>query len=165
MNDWRDFTAMDIQVALTSTKYVVSDEKVRNIDSPVCVAEMNLKVLGLVFNYHQNPKELDQFIFLCVKEMLEEVDVDVEKRTIIVGNKTCPLVIFTARPLGVSIFEDSFFLRWSAYKMMLFEMHFFVDENTTVALNAVYDGHNKKWTEPKKSLNPNIRVLDFPNQN
>jgi hypothetical protein len=159
MNDWGNSPGQDIRVALTATRYVAINKKIQDLDAPVCVAEMDLQMMFGILT--QRNETLEHFLSLCTQEMMKSVNIDVEKRSVIIGGD-CPLVYFNARPAGVSEFEDAFFERWAICGMLVFEMQIIVNPKTTVSISAIYNDQQKIWSEPKTSFDPMIQIIHTP---
>jgi hypothetical protein len=127
---------------------------------PICVIEMGMTLFG--FSPSDNEK-FELIIVNVLNEMLTEVHINVEERTVIIGDTQCPLVSYKAFPVGDKLFEDAFFSRWRACKTLMFEMQILKDQNTTLSISALYDDSEKKWSMIESSLNPKFIVFSPQN--
>lgn len=153
--DWNDFPGSDVRVVLTTTKFVTFNP-MKNVDCPVCVVEMGM----LMFGFSPSDNEKFEYVMAdAVKEMLTNVDINVEERTVFIGGLDCPLVSYKAFPIGEKLFEDAFFSRWAVCKTLAFEMQILKDQGTILTVSAVYNDQEKKWSEIESSLNPKFIVF------
>lgn len=116
----------DINVALTTTGHTVAVQDAseflkvtKDADIPVCVANIGLGMFGFGINAEQFELRWAQ---ICI-EMAKTVQVDVEKKTVFVGedptDTNTGLVEYTE--LGQGLCASDFFRRWNETHTMVFE--------------------------------------------
>jgi len=159
-------SAMDIGVALTTTKHMSVDYNEISTsvsliieDIPVCVVDMTFMIIPI-------DEDMKQFIATTLKNSLGKVFIDTEKRFLFIGedpsNEDTGMIVY--QEPRHTIFTDDFFNRWSEIKHMFLEFKVFnqnIEKNTTDKLFCLKGlWAIDKWEILEINNNDSFKVLE-----
>jgi len=134
-------SSVRVQVALTSTKFIASDDKgiqiLTDLNIPLCSVRTHTA-------FFENKERAEFIAARVVKDGAKEVIINVEERAIIVGDLTKPSFFLLEYIDVEDEYSKEFFRRWVKIKNLLFE-YTMIDFNDTqiFTLRGLWD--KNRW--------------------
>lgn len=155
---------MNIRVALTTTRFITKSDNslelmeiFRNLDVPVCIAEMRLGLFGA------DLEKIEHYMARSAISIARTVKVDPEHCRVFIGENPLKedtgLVSYQERSLSST--SNAFFQQWGRTHTLVFEFHVLnmVGEKPRYVIQGIW-GHDS-WSQLEIIPSPRITIEDM----